>query len=88
MRTFDAPAHKTHEFNTQLFFDEATNDAMMSKPPYNERGERKRRNSADGLYAAKQADGTMVGSHLHFELSKSGAGETKVAHFAVAMNLS
>ena len=38
------------EFTTQIFFDEATNDAVMAMPPYDSRGPRTTRNARDGLY--------------------------------------
>jgi protocatechuate 3,4-dioxygenase beta subunit len=88
IRTFDSQAHKTHVFNTQLFFDEDANDTMLDRMPYSDRGSRRVRNLWDGLYSMKQADGTMVGSHLHFALEKSPGGIVQLAHFAIALNLS
>jgi len=87
VRTYDAKANKTHEFQTQLFFDEAVNDAMLNRPPYNDRGSRTVRNLWDGLYAMKQADGTMVGSHLHFDVGKSEDGMAREAHYSLALKL-
>jgi protocatechuate 3,4-dioxygenase beta subunit len=88
LRTYNPKMNKTHEFNTQLFFDEDTNDRMLDQPPYNDRGQRRVRNLWDGLYAMKQADGTMVGSHLHFELDKASDGMVRAARFALALKLS
>ncbi len=88
IRNFDPKANRTHVFNTQLFFDEAVNDEMLNRAPYNDRGARRVRNLWDGLYAMKQADGTMVGSHLHFSVDKSPAGVVQRAHFAIGLNLS
>jgi protocatechuate 3,4-dioxygenase beta subunit len=87
IRNFDSKVHKTQVFNTQLFFDEAVNDRMLDRPPYSERGSRRVRNLWDGLYAMKQADGTMVGSHLHLAVDKSPDGIVRRAHFAVALDL-
>jgi protocatechuate 3,4-dioxygenase beta subunit len=87
IRRFDSGTNKTHVFNTQLFFDEDTNNKMLDRPPYSDRGARRIRNLWDGLYTMKQADGTMVGSHLHFTVDKSAEGVVQRAHFALALNL-
>jgi hypothetical protein len=87
VRWFDADSNKTHVFNTQLFFDEALNDAILGQPLYNERGDRRVRNLWDGLYAAKQADGTLVGSHLHFAIDNPADGSARVARFALALQM-
>jgi protocatechuate 3,4-dioxygenase beta subunit len=40
----------TQDFTSQLFFDDAINDAVLARPPYNKRGSRRVRNSNDGIY--------------------------------------
>ncbi|MEP6658179.1 MAG: twin-arginine translocation pathway signal protein [Betaproteobacteria bacterium] len=50
-RRFDAVGNKTHEFNTQLFFDETTNDAVMAMTPYNARKPRDTTNAREGIEA-------------------------------------
>ncbi|HZQ63166.1 MAG TPA: twin-arginine translocation pathway signal protein [Casimicrobiaceae bacterium] len=49
-RRFDPTGRPTREFTTQLFFDEATNDAVMAMPPYNRRNGRRTSNARDGIY--------------------------------------
>lgn len=50
-RRFDAAGNKTHEFNTQLFFDETSNDAVMAMTPYNARKARDTTNAREGIDA-------------------------------------
>lgn len=50
-RRFDAAGHKSYEFNTQLFFDEATNNAVLAMAPYNSRKMRDTTNARDGIHA-------------------------------------
>jgi protocatechuate 3,4-dioxygenase beta subunit len=40
----------SHDFTSQLFFDDAINDAVLARPPYDTRGSRRVRNSNDGIY--------------------------------------
>jgi protocatechuate 3,4-dioxygenase beta subunit len=87
IRNFDAKTNKSRVFNTQLFFDDETNDVMYSRPPYDGRGVRRVRNLWDGDYAIRQADGTTLGSHLHFDVTKSSDGIAKVAEFVIGLKL-
>ena len=50
-RRFDVAGNKTYEFNTQLFFDETTNDAVMAMTPYNSRKLRDTTNAREGIDA-------------------------------------
>ena len=50
IRTLSKPGRPAFDFTSQLFFDDALNDLILSKPPYNTRGERRKRNSNDGIY--------------------------------------
>ncbi|MFL5308986.1 MAG: intradiol ring-cleavage dioxygenase [Myxococcales bacterium] len=52
VRLFDASSNTTTEATTQVFFDDATSDAVYaSASPYNARGSRDTRNAADNVYA-------------------------------------
>lgn len=42
----------TYEFTSQLFFDDSTLDAVLSKDPYKDRGSPNTRNASDGIYAS------------------------------------
>lgn len=52
-RMFNAAGNTTYEFTTQLFFDDAVNDLVMARAPYNARGRRNTRNAQDFLYGDK-----------------------------------
>ena len=54
-RVFSGAGNRTFEFNTQLFFDEAVNDAVNALPVYNSRGTRTTKNSQDGIYGGATA---------------------------------
>lgn len=49
-RRYDARREITHAFTTQIFFDDAVNDAVMALPVYDRRGPRTTRNARDGIY--------------------------------------
>ena len=52
VRLFDGSSNTTTEATTQVFFDDATTDAVYaSASPYNARGSRDTRNVADNIYA-------------------------------------
>jgi protocatechuate 3,4-dioxygenase beta subunit len=50
-RAFDGAGNTTYDFTTQLFFDDAVSDAVMSTAPYNARGSRRTRNANEAIYA-------------------------------------
>lgn len=50
-RWFDAVGQTTYQFITQLFFDDALNDSVLARAPYNTRGNRDTSNARDGIYA-------------------------------------
>ncbi len=54
-RLFNASGNRTFEFNTQLFFDEAVNDAVNALPRYDTRGTRTTRNAQDSIYGGQTA---------------------------------
>jgi protocatechuate 3,4-dioxygenase beta subunit len=49
-RLYDSSNNKTFEATTQMFFDDAINDEVLANAPYNTRGSRDTRNSADNIY--------------------------------------
>jgi protocatechuate 3,4-dioxygenase beta subunit len=68
---------KTYEFNSQLYFDEATTTAIYSRPPYNQRPNRDTFNATDGIYRGGGSqlmlrmaqDGTHALSSFHVMLN-------------------
>lgn len=60
-------AQTSHEFTSQLYFDDSLTDQVYTQSPYNTRGARDRRNSRDGIYR-------NGGSQLTLAASKSGRG--------------
>jgi protocatechuate 3,4-dioxygenase beta subunit len=66
VRLFDGSS-KTYEFTSQIFFDEAVNDAVTARSPYSARGRPDTRNSGDNIYGAD-------GSQLIVALSADGNG--------------
>lgn len=50
-----APGGRTHEFTSQLFFDEALTDAVHAQAPYAGRGRGRVRNERDGIFRAAGA---------------------------------
>jgi protocatechuate 3,4-dioxygenase beta subunit len=51
IRTFDG-SQITYDFTSQLFFDDAISDAVLSQPPYDTRGTRNTTNANDTIYRA------------------------------------
>jgi protocatechuate 3,4-dioxygenase beta subunit len=86
VRTHSKSGNVTHDFSSQWFFEEALNEKVMAKAPYDGRDDRRVRNSRDGIYGARQADGTPVGSHLMMPLKESGTGAYH-GEFSIALNL-
>lgn len=85
VRMLDEQQRATYDFTSQLFFGEEQNDAVLAKPPYDARGPRRVRNERDGVYMARQADGTVAGRHLTAKLGDDEQG--KQAEFAIAFDL-
>ncbi len=84
IRTYDEKKNLTHEFITQVFCDDKITDHVQSFEPY--RKGRPVLNKDDGIYAARQADGTMVGKALMLNLSGSrDKGYTGTFSLAFAM---
>ena len=62
-----AGATTTHEFTSQLFFDDALSDTVYSQAPYAGRGRRTTRNSNDGIYRSG-------GDQLLLQVRPDGSG--------------
>jgi len=76
LRTFDG-ASTTHEFTSQLYFDDATSDEVYAQAPYNTRGDRSTLNSNDSIYG----DG---GEQLTMTVTKSADGYVGTYDFGLA----
>ena len=68
----------THEFTSQLFFDDTLTDKVFTKAPYSSRGARNQRNNNDGIYQ-------NGGNQLMLALKPDGAGYA--ATFDIGMNI-
>jgi protocatechuate 3,4-dioxygenase beta subunit len=53
-----APGGRTHDFTSQLFFDDALSDQVFAQPPYAARGPRRAVNARDGIF--RQAGGRLT----------------------------
>ncbi len=84
IRRYNASSQQTFEFTSQWFIDDTINDAVLSNAPYNSRGDRSVRNSNDNIYANRQADNTLVGSHLTLNVSDTAEG--KLGTFSVGID--
>lgn len=68
VRLFEG-ARQTHEFTSQLYFDEALTDQVHALPPYNGKGPRDVRNERDGIFRRDQS-----GQALMLRLARAGDG--------------
>lgn len=68
----------THEFTSQLFFDDAFTDKVFKQTPYSSRGARSQRNNNDGIFG-------NGGNQLMLEVKQDGAGYAGT--FDIGMNL-
>lgn len=64
------------EFTSQLYFDDTLTDRVLAAAPYAERGIRRTRNSADGIYRRR-------GSQLLLALAPQGDGYAGTFHVAL-----
>lgn len=62
-------AQRSHEFTSQLYFDDAITDQVHAQPPYRAKGVRDTRNDLDGIYRARGS-----GSMLLLRLTKNEGG--------------
>jgi protocatechuate 3,4-dioxygenase beta subunit len=76
----------TYEFASQIFFDEALNDEVMALPAYAPSRPRETRNRNDGIFRARQMDGSMAGDHLTARVSRRADGR-RLAEFDVAFDM-
>lgn len=74
-----AGSSATHEFTSQLFFDDALTDQVHLQAPYASKGQRTLRNDGDSIYRAG-------GSQLLLTCAKEGNGYT--ATFGIGLQLS
>jgi protocatechuate 3,4-dioxygenase beta subunit len=68
----------THEFTSQLFFDDAFTDKVFKQAPYSSRGARSQRNNNDGIFG-------NGGNQLLLEVKQDGAGYAGT--FDIGMNI-
>ena len=68
----------THEFTSQLFFDDTLTDKVFKRAPHSSRGARSQRNSNDGIYQ-------NGGNQLMLEVKADGAGYATT--FDIGMNI-
>jgi protocatechuate 3,4-dioxygenase beta subunit len=73
VRLFSSDGGVARAFTTQLYFDDALNEAVTALPRYNTRGRRPVRNAADSLYDPR----------LQFSVRKASEGYQ--AHFAIVL---
>lgn len=73
-----AGAGVTHEFTSQLFFDDALSDRVYAQAPYASKGQRTLRNSGDGIYRAG-------GDQLLLALTPEGQGYATT--FAIGLQI-
>lgn len=85
IRVRNAAGTVTYTFTSQWFFDDTLTDQVYSNPPYSSRPNRTTRNLNDNIYAQRQADGTMVGSHLMLWVGRNPTGTGFVGTFSVAL---
>ncbi len=76
VRTFDGES-TTHEFTSQLYFDDAVSDEVYAQTPYNTRGDRDTRNENDGIYG-------QGGEQLTMPVTKSGDSYAGTYDFGLA----
>lgn len=73
-----APNGPGHEFTSQIYFDDALNDQVLSRPPYASKGGHSMRNAEDGIFR----DG---GSQLLLPVKAVGNGYAGT--FDIALNI-
>jgi protocatechuate 3,4-dioxygenase beta subunit len=88
VRLYASSGSKTYEFSSQLFMDDTINDTVLANAPYSSRGTRPVRNSTDGIYNAKESDGTVAGAQLLLTLTKASGGSGYVGTFTVGLQIS
>jgi protocatechuate 3,4-dioxygenase beta subunit len=74
-----AASGRQYDFTSQLFFDEALNDKVLSEPPYNAKGRRNTLNTSDGIYRQGR------GEQLLLKVSPADRGYTSA--FDIGLDL-
>ncbi|RJG07950.1 twin-arginine translocation pathway signal protein [Noviherbaspirillum cavernae] len=74
----DAASARAHEFTSQLYFDDALNDKVLSRPPYAARGLRRVRNERDGIFR-------RGGRQLMLAVAESGQGYSGAFHVGLKL---
>ncbi|MBS1703063.1 MAG: twin-arginine translocation pathway signal protein [Armatimonadetes bacterium] len=85
IRAYNASGNATSTFTSQFFFDDSTSDSIFQSSPYYVRNSNGVYNTNDNVYSARQADGTMVGSHLMLNISANPRGTGAVGTFAIGL---
>jgi hypothetical protein len=68
-----------HEFNSQLFFDEAITDQVHAQAPYSEKGRRDTTNDNDGIYR-------RGGTDLMLQLTKDAQAYVEIYKVGFLLN--
>jgi protocatechuate 3,4-dioxygenase beta subunit len=71
--------NETYDFTSQFFFDDALSDQVFTQAPYNQKGQRNTRNTADGIYA-------RGGDQMVLKLAQANGGYATT--FDIALDLS
>jgi len=71
----------TYDFTSQLFFDDALNDAILARPLYDTRGLRKVRNVNDGIYRRGR------GSALVLDARQAADGQGYTGSFNIGLRI-
>jgi protocatechuate 3,4-dioxygenase beta subunit len=82
IRNIARSGRATYDFTSQLFFDDAINDAVLARRPYDTRGLRRVRNSNDGIYRRGH------GSTLVVEAKPGSDGKGYMGTFNVGLQTS
>ena len=83
VRTFSEKHQVTADFTSQLFFHETDLKHIFGKAPYSTQDVPAGLNMRDGIYAERQVDGSVAGSHLTLDLKSASKGNS--AKFAIVL---
>jgi protocatechuate 3,4-dioxygenase beta subunit len=84
IRRLDASGKSGAEFTSQVFFSEQDIERIYAKEPYVSTGERDTSNQTDDVFNERLSDGSVAGSHLLLDLTKS-PGPGYAAEFSVVL---
>src|SRR5664279_717549 len=77
IRTYAPDNHKTYEYTSQLFFDDALSDKVFALAPYNTRPNRDTTNATDGIFLGPSTDGSVAedsGDEMLLTVTDDGNG--------------